>query len=216
MLAARRGRLSPAAYTIYRAVRPERPEATGASLFLVTGLPGAGKSTFAAALSRLTGATVIESDRFRRELFGEPVFSSRENGLLFRGVRGASRLLLAEGLPVIVDATNLDETDRGPFYRLAEECPAPLFIASLTAPEAVIEMRLRERMQGAGGYSYADLDVYHRMRRRVEPISRPHWRIDTSDQAAVEAALTSIANEFAKQARLSGVGRGWGARGTGS
>jgi predicted kinase len=216
VLAARRGRLSPAAHAIYRAVRPESRDPTGASLFLVTGLPGAGKTTFAAALARLTGATVIESDRFRGELFGEPVFSSRENGLLFRGIQGASRLLLAEGLAVIIDATNIDETDRRPFYRLADGGRSPLLIAALTAPEAVIEKRLRERVQRADGYSYADLDVYHRMRGRVEPISRPHWRVDTSDQASVEAALTSMANEFVKQARLSGVGSGWGARGTGS
>jgi predicted kinase len=188
-----RRRLAPRVQTIITSLELSEIPPGPAALFLLVGLPGAGKTTFAEALSRGTGAIVLESDRFRRLLFGEPVFSMRESEALFRALVSAAGSLLEGGAAVIVDATNLSESDRQPFYDLADDLELPLFIVGLDAPPAVIEQRLEERMSLADGYSYADLAVYHRMRGRVEPISRKHWRVDSSDQPAFEAALTAIA-----------------------
>ncbi len=163
-----------------------------AALFLLAGLPGAGKSTFARALAQETGALVVESDRLRRLLFGQPVFSGRESEALFRALTSATRRLLEEGYAVIVDATNLSESDRRPFYELADALGFVLAVVALDAPVPVVERRLEERLARPCGYSYADVAVYHRMRERVEPISRAHRRIDTSDRAGMQAALAEI------------------------
>jgi predicted kinase len=163
-----------------------------AALFLLAGLPGAGKSTFARALAQETGALVVESDRLRRLLFGQPVFSGRESEALFRALNSATRRLLEEGYAVIVDATNLSESDRRPFYELADALGFVLAVVALDAPVPVVERRLEERLARSCGYSYADVAVYHRMRERVEPISRAHRRIDTSDRAGMQAALAEI------------------------
>jgi predicted kinase len=159
---------------------------------LLCGLPGAGKTTLARSLAPRVRAAHIESDRFRRQLFGEPVFSSRENDGLFRAIQSATRRLLQDGVSVVVDATNLTDADRTPFQRIAEAAHASLTVVAVEAPGAVIEARLEARSRQPNGYSYADVDVYHRMRGRVQPIDCEHIRIDTSEPGATEAALTAI------------------------
>lgn len=173
------------------AYRPPTLE-NGPALFLLTGLPGVGKSTFARALSSVTGAVVLESDRFRRLLFRKPSFTQRESRALFQGIVSATRELLSQGQAVIVDATNVSERDRLAFYELADASATKVFIVSLEAPLAVVEERLAKRLTLGDGHSHADIAVYHRMRGRVEPIGRQHWQVDTSDPAAIEAALGAI------------------------
>jgi predicted kinase len=128
---------------------------SGAALFLLTGLPGTGKSTFARALRELTGAVVLESDRLRCLLFEQPVHSQRESAILFRAIRSAAARLLVEGQAVIIDSTSLSETDRWPFYNLADSLGLPLFIAAFYAPARVVEERLAKRLLEADGYRYA-------------------------------------------------------------
>ncbi len=200
------GRRNPRAQQILRSLPPQGADEAGPALFLLVGLPGVGKTTFARRLRTLTGAAVLESDRLRSVLFGAPVFSQRESGMLFRAVLSAAAELLGERRPVIIDATNLSEADRRPFCELAGEAGAPLSIFALDAPVAVVEARLEARLSNASDCSYADIAVYHRMRGRVEPISREHRRIDTSDQAAVEAALTSTAAAYWGRAAAAGKG----------
>jgi predicted kinase len=179
--------------------------ATGPGLFLLSGLPGAGKSTLARTLAIRSGAVVLESDRLRALLFASPVHSPRESGLLFSAMRAAARTLLQRGHGVIVDATNVTEADRRPFYQLAEREGVPLFVAAVEAPSDVVEARLQERSQGANGYAFADSAVYHRMKGRVENITRPHLRVDTSDAAAVRRALGALLTAYRGEA-----GRGTG------
>lgn len=196
------GRPTPNARLILAALADACPVPPGgAALFLLSGLPGTGKSTFATALSALTGATVLESDRCRRLLFPAPQFSARESGIVFRAIRSAALDLIRADAAVIIDATNVSESDRVPFYEIADRASAPLFILALTTPMAVVEGRLERRMREAGDCSLAGVAVYHRMRGRVEPISREHRRIDTSDPADIAAALTTVATAYLKAAR---------------
>jgi predicted kinase len=169
----------------------------------MVGLPGTGKSTFARALARGTGAALIESDRFRRLLFASPSFSFRESAVLFRILADATARLLDDGHAVIIDATNVSERDRRPFYALAAARALPQYVIALDGPERLVLERLARRAAASDGYAYADSTVYHRMKRRVEPVSRDHWRLDTSDAAAVETVLEAVVAAYrGSQARL--------------
>jgi uncharacterized protein len=174
------------------------------------GLPGTGKTTFAWQLASMTGAIVLESDRFRRLLFGEPSFSMRESLALFRALGSTARALLCDGHAVIIDATNLSESDRRPFYALADDLCLPLFVIALEAPIGVVVERLERRISAPDGWSFADVAVYHRMRGRVDPVSREHLRVDTSDRAAIRAALTSIAAAYVPSPLGRGLAGTWG------
>ena len=72
---------------------------------LLIGPPASGKTTLAGVLADLTGAQVLSTDRLRRELFGDAAVQGpwRDiEGLLHQRIRG----LVADGVPVIVDATH--------------------------------------------------------------------------------------------------------------
>jgi predicted kinase len=173
-----------------------------AALVLLSGLPGSGKTTFATSLAAMTGAVHIESDRLRGLLFNTPVFSTRENSILFSAIRSAARKLLDDRRGVIIDATNVSEGDRKPFYALADATGVPLLIAQIDAPAPEIERRLRQRRREGVDYSYADEDVYHRMKSRAEPISRAHWYVNTDVQAVTESALAAMAAQLKEAPRV--------------
>ncbi|HLG11830.1 MAG TPA: ATP-binding protein, partial [Dehalococcoidia bacterium] len=128
---------------ILKAVAEAPPQrGTAPTLVLTVGLPGSGKSTFARRLALATGAAVLESDALRRLLFGEPSYSAAENRRLFEALPAAARELLERGRNVIIDATNLRESDRQPAYSLAQETGAQLLILRFSAPDSVIRQRL--------------------------------------------------------------------------
>ena len=167
---------------------------TAPTLILTAGLPGSGKSTFVRRLALATGAAVLESDALRRLLFGEPSYSAAENRRLFEALPAAARELLEHGRNVIIDATNLRESDRQPAYSLAKETGARLLILRFSAPDSVIRQRLALRHDGADPResSSAGLAVYRMMAEREEPLTRDHWQIDTSDAAATDSAFSRV------------------------
>jgi predicted kinase len=163
-------------------------------LFVTVGLPGVGKSTFARRLAPLVHAVIIESDAMRRRLFGIPVHSSVESRHLFRAINAAAVALLLQGTNVIVDATNLSEHDRRPYYAMASEAGARLHMLHLVAPEGIVKERLAHRLATGGDILAADEDVYSMLARNQQPISVANLRIDTSSPAAIDAALVELQN----------------------
>ena len=72
---------------------------------LLIGPPASGKTTLAAVLARLCGATVLSTDVVRAELFGDPAVQgpwAEIEGRLHQRIRES----VAAGIPVIVDATH--------------------------------------------------------------------------------------------------------------
>lgn len=76
----------------------------------LTGLPASGKSTIARALgAELAGkgirAAVLESDAVRREISPHPKYGDEEREAFYATLAYLARVLVAHGVPVIVDAT---------------------------------------------------------------------------------------------------------------
>jgi hypothetical protein len=68
-------------------------------------------------------------------------------------------------------------------------------LLGFSAPEPIIKQRLLQRRAGVHteDNSSAGLAVYNMMVERAEPLERDHWRIDTSDVAAMDTALRRVA-----------------------
>lgn len=161
-------------------------------LVMLSGLPGTGKSYLARKLCEQEPFVVIESDFVRKTLFNPPTYSARESALVHKVCHTLIDRLLKRGLRVIFDATNLVEFQREYVYRLADRNGAKLVIVQTVAPEEVVRERLDKRTKARDVHDISDADwsVYARMKRRQQPIGRPHLVVDTSKD--VDEAVRKI------------------------
>ena len=159
------------------------PEPVVRPLFIVvSGLPGTGKSLFSRSLSQRIPLAILEADALRRALFGNPSYSDQESARLFQACHKLIEELLAKGIPVLLDATNLVEFHRERLYRIAERVEAKLVLISIEAPVKTVRRRLKARFSALEpkDHSQADWSIYKRMRTTAQPIGRSHYVVDTS------------------------------------
>jgi predicted kinase len=162
-------------------------------LVMLTGLPGTGKSHLAQRLAEVLPFAIIESDQVRKILFPECEYSAEESQWVHRTCHAVMERLLEKGVRVIYDATNLHERHREQVYRLADGKDIRLVIVKVVTPPEVVSDRLRGRHevpQNEQDISDADLSVYQRMARQVDPISRNHIVVDTSQD--LDAGITKL------------------------
>jgi predicted kinase len=158
----------------------ERP-----AFFVLSGLPGAGKTKLAGEIAARTPVAVLESDRMRKVLFGRPAYTQRESGRLFNAIHGLLDRLLAGGVPCLLDATNIIEAHRRSLYGIAERRGARLLVVSVETPHEVALSRLAAKM--GDEMSDADAGIYEKMRRDYEPIAHDHLVVDGTGDAGAQA-----------------------------
>jgi predicted kinase len=127
-------------------------------------------------------AQVVESDRVRKQLFAEPRYTGGEHAAVYGWCHTVLKSALIVGRSVIFDATNLEERVRRRVYDIAEDCGARLAIVWVTCPPAVVQQRMLRRSLRLDEDDVSDADwlVYLEMRRRAEPIHRPHVVVNTA------------------------------------
>jgi predicted kinase len=96
-------------------------EHTPATLYLLMGLPGSGKTTLGKLLEEVTGATYLSSDDYRLMLFKKPCFSQKEHDMLYATLDHNVLHLLEAGHDVIYDANLNRRIHRNEKYALAKE-----------------------------------------------------------------------------------------------
>lgn len=151
-------------------------------LLMLAGLPGSGKSTFAAEVTSRVPFVVLESDRMRKKLVGNPQYTADEHSRVFRACHRLIHDFLANGYPVLFDATNLTERNRRPVYDIARKLGVPLAIAVLTASTDVVRERLGDRETGLDPETWSDAgwEIHARMAPAWVPVKRPHIMVDSS------------------------------------
>lgn len=145
-------------------------------LVLLSGLPGAGKTTFARQLAAILDALHLESDAIRFEIAGSPLYTPPESARVFATLERRAAAALEGGQHAIVDATNLTQHDRKRFFRLAARLEVPLVAVRVVAPDAVIRERLARPRDG---HSEANVAIYERMAHRAQPFDIPAVVVDT-------------------------------------
>jgi predicted kinase len=164
-------------------------------LFIITGLPGTGKSYLARKIAERLPAVIVQSDFVRKFISPKPTYSSEESALVHQVARSLTERLLVTGCRVIYDATNLVEWHREKLYHVAEKTGVRLVIIQTVASEDVIRTRLRQRhrTRDPQDMSDADWDVVELLKPEQQPIQRPYIVVDASDD--FESALEKILRE---------------------
>ena len=155
---------------------------TGAvRLAIVGGLPATGKSTLSAALADRRGATVISTDRVRKEIagfapedsaaapYGEGIYTPEWTDKTYAAVLHRAEILLGRGEHVVLDGTWSRERHREAARQLAARTRSRLIEIRCEAPTEVVLERLRTRPSGAPGASDADAVIAERMAAEMDP-----------------------------------------------
>jgi len=162
-------------------------------LVMLSGLPGTGKSHLARRLAEVLPFAIVESDQVRKILFPECNYTGEESKWVHRTCHALMERLIQKGVRVIYDATNLLERHREQVYRMTDGNQVKLIIVKVVAPQPVATGRLQSRDEGSSDdkdVSDADLGVYRRMSRQVDPIGRNHVIVDTSQD--LRPAITKL------------------------
>ncbi|MFB8754595.1 bifunctional aminoglycoside phosphotransferase/ATP-binding protein [Streptomyces nigra] len=171
-------------------------------LTLVGGMPGSGKSTLSGALADRLEATLLSSDRLRKELAGippeQPAGAAYGEGLYTRewtrrtydALLDRAATLLGCGESVVLDATWSTEHQREAAQRVAERTSADLVALHCQVPDEVVATRLSSR---APGPSDAGPEIAAAMAVR-EPAWPEAVTVDTSGrlESAVSRALAAV------------------------
>ena len=161
-------------------------------LIALCGLPGTGKSHFAAALALRIPCLVLGSDRLRKTLVPQPRYTRGEHARVFRAAHALVEIFLLEGYRVVFDATNLTERAREPLREIAGRVGAPLVVVQFDAPPSLVRQRLARRSLGIVSDTYSDADwrIYCRLYPGREPVVGPHFDVDSS--GSIEPALEEV------------------------
>ena len=160
---------------------PEQP-----LLVAMCGLPGTGKSYFAAKLTEQLPFLVLETDRLRKVLVEHPKYTTAEHRRVFRSCYYLIEYYLANGYSVLFDATNLNEEFRTHLYDISESTGAPLAVVHATAPLNTVRRRLKQRKADRHANTYSDAGwlIYTRLVPVEEPVRREHYALDSSKSIA--------------------------------
>ena len=151
-------------------------------LILLVGAPGAGKSTLARRLQSRTSAELVQTDRVRKQLFPEPRYTGGEHAAVYGWCHNLIRSCLVAGRSVIFDATNLEEHGRRRLYEIVEATGARMVVVWAACPPRVVQQRMIRRREEPDeeNLSDADWDIYLQLRRKADPIRRPHIVANTT------------------------------------
>ena len=151
-------------------------------LVAMCGLPGTGKSYFAAKLTERVPFLTLETDRLRKVLVKRPKYTTGEHRRVFNSCYHLINHYLVNGYSVLFDATNLNEDFRSHLYDISKSTGAPLALVHATAPQDTVRRRLKERKSGRHSNTYSDAGwlIYTRMIPVEEPVQRDHYALDTS------------------------------------
>ena len=139
-----------------------------ATLVMLMGLPGAGKSYCARLLAARMGGAHVASDHLRSRLFIAASYTDEENATVFGIAEALVDELLGEGHVVVLDATHLLARYRAPAEKVARARGAAVHHVLVTSDDAAARARLESRARGRADddHSDADVRVYERMRSR--------------------------------------------------
>jgi predicted kinase len=135
------------------------------------GYPGAGKTTAAEIISKLTSAVHLCSDRFRLSMFPKPKFTPEEHASVYGALDYLTELLLQKGVSVIYDANLNRFTHRQDKYNICNKTGAKPVLLWVHTSQDLAEKRATEEGDNNIRRPYGNLEkhVFKRLVKEIEP-----------------------------------------------
>ncbi|TVS17906.1 MAG: aminoglycoside phosphotransferase [Gammaproteobacteria bacterium] len=176
-------------------VRPAEPR-----LLLTCGVSGSGKSWVAMRLAAAAGLVHVRSDVERKRLFGlgpeersesdlgSGIYSAQASEQTYVRLQQIAASVLDSGHGVIVDATFLTAAQRLPFIALAQRRGIDVGVLEVTAGQATLERRVRDRARAGNDPSEADTEV---LMGQLGQVQRPEaeegaWVVEVENEQDVD------------------------------
>jgi len=187
-------------------------------ILLMHGFSGSGKSHISSQLVERLGAIRIRTDVERKRLFdyeaSDNTQSPVDGGIYthaatqktYEHVASQASILLAGGLPVIIDAANLKQWQRALFFDLADVQAVPLIIISCCADSHVLKERVIKRAERPKtgqerDASEAKVDTLEQQQLSADALStnelRHNVQIHTDQSDSLDLAIREINNHLA-------------------
>lgn len=162
------------------------------TFYLMLGYPGSGKTTTALEISKVTGAEHLWADRIRREMFGNPTHSHKENLKLYAHMNEMAEQLLKEGKSVVFDTNFNFYKDREHMRQIAAKTGAKAVLVWITTPKDIARKRATEdgHLQATRVLGDMPVSEFERMSKNLEP-PRPNEKV-------LELDGTKITTDYVK------------------
>ena len=145
-------------------------------IVIVFGLPGSGKSYFAAHLANKINADYINSDKVRRAMFNTRTYSINEKLSVYSEMLTQMKEVVKQNKNLVLDATFYNNDIRKKFLDEAVDAGSIFFI-EVKAEESIIRKRLQEKRVD----SEADFEVYKKVKKQWEPLHEDHLILQSTN-----------------------------------
>ena len=155
------------------------------TMVLITGLPGAGKTSLAKELELASAYCRITTEEIRGRLFQDDLnfddrdLTDQERSFVYRTVSILADYLLGAGISILVDGVFRSRNERREMEQIARKHNARFQGVHLSCAEGTIIDRLRSR-KAMGTMSPSGIAGYFKVKPTFEPVSSDYICIDTT------------------------------------
>ena len=190
-------------------------------MLIMHGVSGSGKSWYAAQLTERLGAIQLRSDIERKRLYGygaeattgsgvqSGIYSPAASDRTYTHLAGLAGSVVADGLPVIVDAAFLKLAERQRFQRIAKSLDVPFGILHMEADESTLIARIERRRQVGIDPSEAGIAVLKSQLASQEPLLPSEmdavYRIETTVADSLDALVSRIMKKCSASPSRQGI-----------
>lgn len=163
------------------------------TLYLMLGYPGAGKTTTAKMIHKLSGAVHLWADQERHKRFQKPTYSQAENDQLYDQMNQEAGELLAAGKSVIFDTNFNYYADRQHLRQIAQTAGATTQLIWVTVPpELAHERATADIHKQDNGFSVnMSDDHFNRLTSSLEPPQNGETYIEIDGTQVTPAYVAS-------------------------
>ncbi len=151
-------------------------------MIIVTGLPGTGKTTFAAALASELDLIHLNTDMIRDDMGKRGQYDEHTKAMIYEALLSRAEKAIKDDKSLIIDGTFHKRKRRQLFVDLATRYVRPITWIELKADDSVIRQRVSKKRT----YSEADFSVYLKIKEAYEPIDEDHLVLRSDDLSIPE------------------------------